>query len=171
MIFFGYMEKRDTLIGLIVIILVFGLGYAYYKKVKPTLTIPAPTTTYKKEIESAFGLIIPDDVDSVDLTSVNGSDSRGIATRKYEDGTFTHSVLADLPELSGKSFYQGWLVRGSEGDENYALVSTGALTLAKGGFVLEFTKSTDYSDYQKVVVSLETKLDTKIETTILEGSF
>jgi len=62
-------------------------------------------------------------------------------------------------------------VRGRQGDENFAYISTGRLTLAKGGYMLEFESSRDYSEYSEVVVTLEAVDDKKPEKHILEGSF
>src|SRR3989344_4508717 len=88
-----------------------------------------------------------------------------------EDDKFTHEVLADLPEPESGSSYLGWLVRGDEGDENYSLISTGQMRIAKGGCVLDFKSNTDYSDHNKVIVTLDKTVDTKPEEYILEGSF
>ena len=84
---------------------------------------------------------------------------------------FSQSVLADLPDPEEGKFYQGWLVRGEEGSDEYSIVSVGKLKLAKGGWSLDFSERNDYSDYAKVLVSLEEKDDDVPEKVILEGGF
>jgi hypothetical protein len=42
---------------------------------------------------------------------------------------------------------------------------------AKGGWMIELQTKTNYSDYKKVVISLEEKADNTPEKRILEGSF
>jgi hypothetical protein len=95
----------------------------------------------------------------------------GIATRKQENGTFIHVVLADLPDPEEGSFYEGWLVRGEVGDTDFDFISTGKMILAKGGYLLEFESTTDYSDYPGVVITLEEAEDENPETHVLEGIF
>ena len=52
-----------------------------------------------------------------------------------------------------------------------SLISTGRLRIAKGGYLLEFQSSTDYSSYDNAVVTLERVADSVPEEHILEGSF
>ena len=73
--------------------------------------------------------------------------------------------MADLPDPQAGKFYEGWLVMGEK------VVSTGKFMIAKGGYLLEYESSTDYSDYNMVVVTLEQKDDKTPEVHILEGTF
>jgi hypothetical protein len=41
----------------------------------------------------------------------------------------------------------------------------------KGGFILDYESSKDYSDHKRVVVTKETKNDGKMETIILDGNY
>ena len=57
------------------------------------------------------------------------------------------------------------------GDADFAFISTGPMSVAKGGYLLEFSSAIDYSDYKGVVITLEKVNDKTPETHILEGSF
>lgn len=158
------MGKREILTGLFVILVIFGVVYGIKKAKAPKLQVPQ-TPSVEEQIENSFNLVIPEDVERVDLNKVSDIEGTGIATRKFEDGKFTQMILADLPDPVAGFFYQGWLAKGDE------YLPTGKLAVAKGGYLLEFTSTKDYSDYKKVVVSLETVLSTKPTKIILEGSF
>lgn len=158
-------KTRDVVIGVIVIALVITAGLVYRNlKSEKTLPTPTPSTTNRDEIVKGFNYQIPEDVESIELKDVSGGLGRAIATRKYENGTFIHAVLADLPDLE-QGFYEGWLVLGDK------YISTGKLRIAKGGYLLEFESTTDYSAYNKVVITKELKDDQTPETHVLEGSF
>lgn len=162
--------SRNIVIGLIVLLIIAGIVYWYRKAGTPELP-PAPQPTFEETFEDRFNIQVPEDVDKAELRDVSGGDASGLATRKFESGKFTHAVLADLSDPAAGYFYEGWLVRGRQGDENFAYISTGRLTLAKGGYMLEFESSRDYSEYSEVVVTLEAVDDKKPEKHILEGSF
>jgi hypothetical protein len=123
------------------------------------------------EMQATFGVTIAENAQTSQLVDVVGGNSTGVATRVFENGVFAHAVLADLPEPTGNTFYEGWLVRGDKGDDNFAFVSTGQMRQAKGGYVLEFEATTNYSDYNGVVITQETTLDEVPEEHVLEGSF
>lgn len=165
------MNKRDIVIGVLILLLLSGVIF-WRQRSKPTEERKVPDTlSLEEELEEKFRLEIPEDVDKAQLKDVSGGNSSGIATRKFQEGKFTHTLLADLPEPEQGAFYEGWLLRGEEGSENFSIVSTGRLRLAKGGYLLEFESTTDYSDFDKVLVSLEKIADKNPEKHILEGSF
>ena len=56
-------------------------------------------------------------------------------------------------------------------EDDSKVIPTGKLLLEKGGYILEFQSTKDYSSYKKVVVSLEKRLGKSPEKNILEGSF
>ena len=153
------MGRREIFAGLFVILVilgvVFGVKKARESKVEP-LNIPSQEET--QALENKFNLTIPDDVEKINLQAVENFEGVGIATRKFEDGTFTHIVVADLPEPESGS-YEGSLVK----DDNNK-VQTGALRFAKGGYLLEFSSNINYSDYKKVEIRLNDKV-------VLTGSF
>lgn len=157
------MKRRDIVIGLLVLVVLAGVVY-WVRKPKVVPQVESQPSVEQK-IEDSFKLQIPEDVDKSELSDVSGGSSSGIATRKFENGKFTHSVLADLPDPESGKFYQGWLVKGDD------MVSTGRLNVAKGGYLLEFESVTDYSDHKGILVTLEEKSDNTPEKHILEGSF
>ena len=165
------MNRRDIVIGLVILFALAGFIFFRAKReTSPELIVPQTLST-EDTLEEKFGLTLPEDVEKVELNDVSGGDGSGIATRKFESGIFTHTILADLPEPTSGTFYQGWLVRGSAGDDNFAFISTGRMTLAKGGYLLEFQSATDFSEYNQVIVTKEIVADSTPETHILEGSF
>ena len=157
------MRRRDIVIGLVVLAVIAGIFYlARRQRQQPELQT---TPSVEERLEESFNLQIPEDVEKAELSDVSGGNSSGIATRKFENETFTHAILADLPEPEAGKFYEGWLVKGEE------VISTGRLVVAKGGYLLEFESSTDHSDYTAVVVTEEEVADSTPEKHILEGSF
>lgn len=163
--------RRNVIIGFVAIILIAGLVY-WYRRTKMTSQLPpSPQPTFEQKFEDRFNIEVPENVDKVELKDVSGGDASGLATRNFESGRFTHTVLADLPDPAPGYFYEGWLIRGKEGDENFALISTGKMRLAKGGFILEFESSKDYSEYSNVILTLETVNNKNLGKHILEGSF
>jgi len=166
------MNKKDIVIG-IIILAILALAIYFWQAKKPKLSVPEETvpTSTEETYETKFNVTIPDDVEKAQLNDVVDGTSSALATRKYDKGIFMHSVLADLPELEGKDFYEGWLVRGKLGDEDFDFISTGKMKIAKGGWVLNFDSSSDYSDYEGVVITLEKVFDKNPEEHILEGSF
>lgn len=154
------MKKKDIILGLVFLSVFAGLYFFLKNRQASKVTkVPESLPQIEENIEKTFRITIPDDVDKVELSAVSDVKGSGIATRKYEAGKFTHMVLADLPDPAAGTFYQGWLVKG---DETY--IPTGKMTIAKGGYLLEFQYPTDISSYSKVVITLEGKH-------ILEGSF
>lgn len=159
------MNKQDILVG-VVILAVLGAVIYFWQRPEPPEELRVPQTlSIEDQIEETFKLEIPEDVDKAELKDVTGGTATGLATRKFEEGRFIHTVLADLPDPEAGKFYEGWLVKDDE------VISTGRLRLAKGGYLLEFQSSTDYSDHAGVVITLETVADTTPEKHILEGSF
>lgn len=160
------MNRRDIVIGLAVLAVLGSFVYFRQRRVDEEDQLKVPQTlSIEDRLEDAFDMEVPEDVEKAELKDVSGGDASGLATRKYEAGRFTHTVLADLPELAAGSFYEGWLVSDSD------VVSTGRLRVAKGGYLLEFTSTTDYSDYNEVVVTQEKKADQLPEDHVLEGNF
>ena len=128
--------------------------------------LTAGPTTEQKIQDKFGGITIPQDVDKADLKDISGESGLGMVTRKYSDGKFEITILADIPAPSAGYFYQGWILK-----DDSAFLSLGKLGIAKGGFILDFTSAKDYSDYKKVVVTLEKTLDQSPEKSILEGSY
>lgn len=165
------MKKQDLITGILVILILVGGVYFINRARKNNIKVPdpIPTPSISERVSNTFGgLTIPPDVDRADLTGESGV---GIATRSYENGRFELTVLADLENPSEGYFYQAWLVREDPSAKGSVLVSASKLRVAKGGFLAEFTASEDYSDYKKVIVTLEKTFDQTPEKEILTGSF
>lgn len=168
---------RQRLFGAVILVLV-GVGLVFYlrggeKKEKGEVgegdKVQVEEVT--RDLSRQLGVSVPEDVERTALSDVSGGSATGLATRKYESGRYEHTVLAALPDLSQGTFYEGWLVRGKEGEGDYSVVSTGKLRVAKSGYLLDFSSSNDLTDHPQVVVTLETKDDGKPEKHMLEGSF
>src|SRR3989344_9033975 len=166
------MNRRDIVIGLLILLSLVGVIY-YRQKTRPSeeMRVPETLSSTEEVLEEKFNVNIPDDVDKAELKDISGGSSTGIATRDFENNTFTHSVLADLPDPQDGKFYAGWLVRADVGSENFSQVSTGRMILAKGGWMLNFESKIDYSDHGKVVITEEERSDATPEKYILEGTF
>lgn len=163
------MDRRNVIVGVVIILAV--VLFIVYIRTRPTQNPldSIPTPSVEEKIEQSFNLEIPDDLERAELKAVTG-DGSGLATRKFEDGKFELTILADLEEPQN-GFYQGWLVMGSEDGGSYDVVLLGTLKVAKGGYLLEYISSSDLLNYKKVVVSKENSEDLSIEQMILEGTF
>ena len=165
------MKRRDIVIALVVLIILAGVVYYRQRnQVQEELKVPE-TLSIEESLEDKLNIQIPDDADKADLKDATGGSSSGIFSRKSEEGTFTSSFIADLPQPESGKYYEGWLVKGEEGSEDYSIVSAGRLSAAKGGYLLDFSSRTDYSEYNKIMVTLESKSDRTPEETVLEGNF
>lgn len=123
----------------------------------------------ENQIEERFRTEIPEGAERAELRS-DDVDGRALATREVTDEGTTVSVLADLPDPE-TGFYQAWIQRGEEGEEEFERISLGRLTVAKGGYVTEYSSADDLSDYDQVVLSQETSQDSEPEEILIEGSF
>ena len=98
------------------------------------------------------------------LFSASGGSAAG-----GEDGKFTHSVIALIPDLPSGQFYEGWLVK-KEGGQVVNFFSTGKMTKEGGAYILNFEDTKDYPEHNDVVITLEEVDDKKPEKHILEGT-
>lgn len=151
-------NKKDVVVGLILLLVFVGAFYLYSKKQKSKILLPTPTpvsVSYRKTFENNFKLDIPDNVNVFELKDVSGGDGQGIATDK--------EMLVDINDPEQGYFYQGWL------EKDGKLVSVGKLVESKGGWMLEYNSSF-LENADKAVVSLEKTYDSTLEKRILEGS-
>ena len=167
--------QKQQLFGIVVIVLILVGIFWFFRETPPQEKSPETQEVAQEDVgetlSAKLGVTIPDDVQRTTLKDLRGEGSTGIATRSYRDGLFSHTILAALPELTTGTTYHGWLVRGSEGDENYSVISTGALRPSKGGYLLEYSSSQDLEDHIKVWVTVEAQDDNTPETKVLEGQF
>lgn len=168
------MNRRDIVIGAIVLLILGGVLYVRSRNDENDLKVPEGQTeaaSTEQELEDKFKIDIPDDAPKAELKSVGGGDTSGIATRKDENGNEVVMVLADLPEPTAGTSYYGFLVKGEEGEDDYAVIPAGRLIAAKGGYTLNFPSKTEYADYETVVISEEKSASTKPSKKVLEGNF
>jgi hypothetical protein len=165
-------KKRDLIVG-ILIIAVLGVVVYLWRTRRRDLRVPEPTPTpsVQEEIQERFNVVLPEDAQKVQLKDVEGKDATAIATRVFSEGTFILTVLADLPVPNEGEFYQGWITKGQKGDKDYKILTLGRLSVAKGGYIVEFKASQDYSDYERILISKESTADKEIEEIVLEGTF
>lgn len=164
------MGKRDIVIGLLLLSVLAAVVYFRQRSTEEEVVEPT-TLSIESELEESFNLEIPEDVEKIELEDVSGGDAVALATKDFESGIFKHSVLADLADPEPGTFYQGWLTKGNRDSDEYEIVPTAKLTSAKGGYILEFESTTDYSDFDGVLITQEKNADLNPETKILEGSF
>jgi len=166
------MNRRDIVIGVGVLLLIGGLVFYWRQKStkKEQIVVPAVQSVQDK-IEEKFKYQIPENVDKAELKDVTGGNASAIATREYQNQKYSSTFLADLPDPEAGTFYQAWLVKGTQGQEGYSIVSLGKLVIAKGGWMIDFSSQKDYTSYDKVMVTKETIFDNTFEKTVLEGSF
>jgi hypothetical protein len=166
------MKRRDIVIGLAILLFIIGLFYFRQRGEREDLIVPEETATdIESRIEERFGVEIPEDANKAELTDVAGGDGYALATRRFEDGAFAHSILADLPDPETGRTYQAWLVRGDEGDDDYNIVATGGMRVAKGGWVLEYQTTRNLEDHNRVLVTSERIGEQRAENIVLEGEF
>ena len=165
------MKRRDIVIAIVVLVVLGALIYWRQKNPRQEELKVPETLSVEESLEEKLNIQIPDDGDKADLKDATGGSSSGIFSRKSENGKFVSSFVADLPVPAAGKYYEAWLVKGEKGSEDYSIVSAGRLRSAKGGYLLDFSSNTDYSGYNKILVTLESKSDSTPEETVLEGSF
>lgn len=159
------MNRKDIVIGLAILAVIAGLVFFAKRSKNPGLAVPSETPTIEQKVQDKFKYTVPAGVDKIELKDVSGGNSFAVATRKFENQTFDVTVLADLPDPEAGSFYEAWI------QKDNINVPLGKLSVAKGGYLVNFTSSKDYSDYNKFIVTIEKKDDLTPETYVLEGSF
>lgn len=169
------MDKQKFFAGLIIVLILVGLILFFRggEEVKET-TEQAPEIAVQdveESLSSRLGISIPEEVERIALKDVRNEGASGLATRNFSQTGYDHTLLAALPELVSGTSYQAWLVRGEKGGEGYSVLTTGSLHQAKGGYLLQYHNDADLTDYQRVMVTVETVVDNQPETTVLEGAF
>ncbi len=162
--YFELVERRSLVIGFVSVVLILTVAILLYKNGKNNISqiTNLPTNSSEERIENKFNLQIPDDTEKADLSSPS-QDLVGIATRKYEGGLFTVDVLVDLPEGD----YKAWLFK----NESSEPVLMGNLSVAKGGYILNFDISKDLREYKRVVITSGKLSVYNNENLIMQGNF
>src|SRR5260221_3050667 len=163
-------KRRDTLVGLAVLILIVLVVIFLVRRHQDAITpfsSPVPTTVsvYQQQLKNNFGIVVPDTAIKADLKDVSGGNQVGLATLDKATGQNVYTVLANLEDPTPGYFYQAWLVNGNN------TISLGQLSIEKGGWLVNYTSSKDLSDHKTVIVTLEKYNDSTPEKHILEGSF
>jgi hypothetical protein len=161
------MKARDIVIAVIILGII---GFILYNISNtdntPQLEATPTTDELVQDIEGRFNREIPEDVERVQLEgTVEGVSVSALAIRDYSDGQYTASVLADLEAPEAGKTYHAWINMGD------AYVRLGSLQQAKGGWLIDYESTTDYSEYDRVVVSEETTPGTEPQDIVLDGSF
>ena len=153
------MKTRDAIIGFIfLVILVAGVLWIFKNRIPKIANSPTATPNIIQKVDNSFpNLIVPAGADRANLSNVSGGEGIGAATRQKVNGTFSITVVANLP-TPPNSYYQAYLTNGTTN------ITLGVMNLTKSGYLVNFTSNKDLSGYNKVVVTLGT-------THILEGSF
>lgn len=166
------MDRRDIIIGFVILIILAVIVYWVSRPKSEVVTAPTPTPVsveeVEKKIEDQFQKNIPETGQKAGLKDLTGGDSSGLAVKEKEDNLVKVSILADLPDPEEGYYYQAWVVKDVEGKEEK--VSLGKLTIAKGGFSLEYQTKADLDSFNKIVISLEKTVDDIEEKRVLEGS-
>ena len=149
-------NRRDVLVGLLAVIILGIIVYIFVKPNTPSTLVTLPTPKAEETVENKFKRDIPDDIEKAELSDVSGGTGSGIATRT--------EILVDLADPKHGEFYQAWL------EKDGKLVSLGKLRMEKGGWIIEYN-SAGYPGYNKVIISLESRFDSTMETKVLEGTF
>jgi hypothetical protein len=154
------MKSRDVIIGFIfLVILIAGVLWVFRNRSNKTSATPAPSPSISQKVSNAFpSLNVPAGADRANLSDISGGQGVGVATRQKTNGSFSVTVMANLPAPSANSFYQSYLTNGSTN------ITLGRMSLTKSGYLVDFTSGSDLTTYNKVVVS-------QGSTHILEGSF
>lgn len=151
------MNKRDIVIGLGVLAVVAGVVY-FWQRPDEQVELPVPDTLSVEDIlQDRFDIQIPEDAERAELTDRTDGDASAIAIRSFEQGMFEFTILADLPDPETGSY----TVRVTRDDD---VLGLGTLSLAKGGYMLNYQSQSDLTQYNLVQVLLGSEV-------VLEGSF
>ncbi len=159
----GAVNRRDIVIGLIVLVLLAGLVY-WLRRPSTNLTVPETDIEVEESFESSFNVDIPDTAERVVLRDAEGGTFTGLAVRHTdENGSTTYSLLTDLTDLPEAGMhYEGWLTTSSDTER----ISMGKMRLHKGGYTVDFVSSTILPEHTRVIVTLEPAGEV-----VLEGAF
>lgn len=167
------MKVGMWVLGLVAAVIVVGLiwyGVGVREAAAPAL--PAGVPVQGVPAVPVSGEKFEDKAETAILAAISPYTGSGTATRVFEEGTFTHTVTANVGAPRAGKFYEGWLVMKTAGGPKF--FSTGRMEAKHGAYVLTYTASQDYPDHQDVVITEETEalgLDGKPEAHVLEGSF
>lgn len=149
-------------IGILIAIIILGGIYIFYFKQKNQIKNNQPTPQFQNDIP------IESEVESASLTSIEGQEGKGVATRQKIDSIFVHGITAELPPSSDDKVYIAWLTK--NGDMTTA-IKTGKLKLQDDNYSLDYSSPVDYMSYPEVIITLQSEIQTTLGRVILKGAF
>lgn len=162
------MNRNDIVIGGVILAVLVG-GFLLLRRDSTPALNPQPSpsvmASVEQQLEDAFKVDIPDDVEKTNLEAVGSVGGTGIVTRDFENNVYSVTILADLPEPASGKFYQAWI---ANGDDFHTL---NRLTVGKGGYMLNYKSDHNHPNDNRVVVSEETTVGNAPTDIVLEGSF
>jgi hypothetical protein len=166
---------KSSSCALLALILALILGGAYYfytqkdldQKNNQPLTSQESISESDKSEDSIGPTVL--EPEKIKLADVSGGEGQGSANRIYSSNKFIHTITAQLSDPVNGSFYAGWLINLSSA--NQETISTGKLEKNGTDYYLEFISKTDYSLYNKVIITLQDQENSQPGKSILEGQF
>jgi len=164
-------KTKNVLIGVVFFIILILVAIFLINRHQNALNeansspLPTPVSAFEQQLKDNFGITVPDTAVKADLKDVTGNNQVGLVTENKVNSQNDYTVIANLEDPTPGYFYEAWLVNGND------TVSLGMLSVAKGGWLVDYTTSKDLSDHKTVWVTLERYNDNTPEKHILEGSF
>lgn len=171
---------RNVLVGIVVFIVVVLIILFLVRRSQNSSSVavpvysPLPTSLslYRQQLQNNFGITVPSSATTADLKDVTGGNQMGLTTLDKSAGVNDYTVLANLNDPNAGYFYQAWLVRGTTGSSDFDVISLGTLSIAKGGWLIDYKSSKDLSDHKTVWITEERyATNTPAGKHILEGFF
>ncbi len=175
------MKDKNTLLLIVAIVVVVGLGFFVYKSaVKPGAKpeeevttqpgeriVPSPkvTVNIEKKVEEARKTR-----QETKLIEMATGLEKGTTTRSFNGTKYLLAAVASLPNPGVGKYYQGWV---ESRTATPARLAADRMALADTGeYALVFSSTQyDFFKYEKVVITLEQTDDDQPETAVLEGTF
>lgn len=108
---------------------------------------------------------LPQNVSAITLSPVSGQDGSATVLTVADGEELVLAIEANLAD-PGDKFYFAWL---SSNSSNQNLQLLGKLEEKEGKYILPASAKGPLSNYQKLVITLESNEDNKPETVVLEG--
>jgi hypothetical protein len=165
------MKRKYIVFGIIITVLLY-ITYQWWVRDVDDMRVPEETQveSVQERLEEKFNVQIPEDAEKAELVDEEKRVS-AIATRTKENGTTKINILADLPDPVGGEIYQGWIEKGTEGEEGFERVSLGGFRMIKGGWIVEYNSQNNIDGFERVVISKESGISSEMGEKIVEGSF
>ncbi len=178
------LQKGNVVLIIVVVLAVILLiaGFVFYSRPQapetttPEPEIPTQIQTETKPYEEEISFVIQDLLDDIisdpetltgALSDVSGGSGNGEAYVLRKAGKLWHAVSATLPKPEPGTVYEGWLVNKTSTNKFF---STGVMEKQQNGaYVISFVSNNLYEEFNEVVITLETVVNSTPEEHILEG--